>query len=79
MSDELKEFLLSQRIATSRTTAFNAQGNGQVERHNGIIWQTVSLALRSNNLPITSWEKGARCSTTLHTLIALYCLQLRPS
>lgn len=50
MSDELKAFLLSRRIATSRTTAFNPQGNGQAERYNGIIWQTVSLALRSNNL-----------------------------
>ena len=57
MSEELKSFLTSRNIATSRTTAFNARGNGQVERYNGIIWQTVNLALRSHNLPVTSWEK----------------------
>ena len=45
MSEELKRFLCSRGIATSRTTAFNLQGNGQVERYNGIIWQTVSQAL----------------------------------
>ena len=37
MSEELKGFLHSRIIATSRTTAFNPQGNRQVERYNGII------------------------------------------
>ena len=45
MSEELKGFIHSRGVATSRTTAFNSQGNGKVERYNGIIWQTVSLAL----------------------------------
>ena len=57
MSEELKGFLHCRGIATSRTTAFNPQGNGQVERYNDIIWQTVSLALRSRNLSIVHWEK----------------------
>ena len=57
MSEELKGFLHSRGIATNRTTAFNPQGNGQVERYNGIIRQTVSLALRSRNLSIVNWEK----------------------
>ena len=57
MSEEVKGFLHSRGIATSRTTAFNLQGNGQVERYNGIIWQTVSLVLRSRNLFIVNWEK----------------------
>ena len=58
MSEELKGFLHCRGIATSRTTAFNPQGNRQVERFNDIIWQTVSLALRSRNLSIVHWEKG---------------------
>ncbi|GFV79415.1 retrovirus-related Pol polyprotein from transposon opus [Trichonephila clavipes] len=37
MSHELKSFLTSQGIATSRTTPYNPAGNGQVERYNGII------------------------------------------
>ena len=41
-----EEFLHSRGIANSRTTAFNPQGNGQVERYNSIIWQMVSLARR---------------------------------
>ena len=57
MSEELKGFLHSRGITTSRTTAFNPQGNGQVERYNGIIRQTVSLALRLRNLSIVNWEK----------------------
>lgn len=56
MSRELKDFLHSRGVATSRTTAYNPCGNGQVERYNGIIWQTISLALTSRELPITHWE-----------------------
>lgn len=56
MSTELKEFLHGKGIVTSRTTPFNPQGNGQCERYNGIIWKTVTLALKSLNLPITRWE-----------------------
>ncbi|GFW11861.1 putative retrovirus-related pol polyprotein from transposon opus [Trichonephila clavipes] len=37
MSHELKSFLTSQGIATSRTTPYNPAGNGQDERYNGII------------------------------------------
>ena len=57
MSEKLNVFLHSRGIATSRTTAFNPQGNGQVERYNGAIWQIVSLALWSRNLSIVNWEK----------------------
>ena len=46
MSSELKSFLSSYGIATSRTTAFNPEGNSQVERFNGIIWKSVQLALK---------------------------------
>ena len=67
MSEELKQFLRSRNIASSRTTSFNPQGNGQVERYNGIIWQTVSLALHSNNLPVAQWEKVLD--------VALHCIR----
>ena len=56
MSKELKDWLHSKGIATSRTTAYNPRGNGQCERYNGIIWRTVCLALKTHNLPIEKWE-----------------------
>ena len=55
MSKELKSYLSDLGIATSRTS-YNPQGNGQCERYNGIIWKTIELALRSQNLPIPHWE-----------------------
>ena len=67
MSEELKGFLHSRGIATNRTTTFNPQGNGQVERYNGIIRQTVSLALWSRNLSIVNWEKVLD--------VALHCIR----
>ena len=57
MSDDLKSFLTSKSIATSRTTPYNPQGNGQCERYNGIIMKTINLALRQHKLDTKMWEK----------------------
>ena len=56
MSAELRQYLHGRGIATSRTTPYNPQGNGQCERYNGIVWRTVQLALKSRNLPTSAWE-----------------------
>ena len=50
MSYELNNFLHSKGIATSRTTSFNPKGNGQVERLDGTLWKTVTLALKTKGL-----------------------------
>ncbi|GFW30868.1 hypothetical protein TNCV_2939701 [Trichonephila clavipes] len=71
MSHELKSFLTSQGIATSRTTPYNPAGNGQVERYNGIIWKTIQLALRSNSMKTEQW-KGV-IQTALHSNRSLLC------
>lgn len=71
MSSDLKNFLHSQGVATSRTTAYNPQGNGQVERYNGIIWKTIQLALKTKQIKIERWEE--MLPTALHSIRSLLC------
>lgn len=71
MSNELKSYLTTQGIATSRTTAYNPAGNGQVERYNGIIWKTVELALKSRGLCIQQWAQVLQ--PALHSIRSLLC------
>ena len=51
LSVELNQFLHSHAISTNHTTAYSPPGSGQVEKYNGIIWQAVTLALTSQQLP----------------------------
>ena len=71
MSTELKEFLYNKNIATSRTTSYNPTGNGQVERYNGIIWKTITLALKTQQLPAKYWQEVLRAA--LHSIRSLLC------
>nr|XP_042912197.1 uncharacterized protein LOC122272495 [Parasteatoda tepidariorum] len=71
MSRELKTYLTSQGIATSRTTAYNPAGNGQVERYNGLIWKTIELALKSRGLAIKQWQLVLQ--TALQAIRSLLC------
>ena len=56
LSKEVREYLTNVGIATSRTTSYHPQGNGQYERYNGIIWKHTLLALASRNLKESQWE-----------------------
>ncbi|CAK1591212.1 unnamed protein product [Parnassius mnemosyne] len=71
LSEELKNFLTPLGIATSRTTPYNPQGNGQVERLNGTLWRAIQLSLRSKNMDISNWESVL--SNALHSLRSLLC------
>jgi transposase InsO family protein len=56
MSEELRTFLIGKGVATSRTTSYNPEGNGQVERYNGIIWKAIVTCLKSKNRPVKYWQ-----------------------
>ena len=71
MSKELKTFLLQKNIATSRTTPYNPQGNGQIEKFNGTLWKSVTLALQSRGLPQSNWQDVL--PDALHSIRSLLC------
>ena len=71
MSVELKNFLLKRGIAASRTTSYNPTGNGQVERLNGSLWKAITLALKTQVLPVNCWQEVL--SDALHSIRSLLC------
>ena len=71
MSSDLRSFLHNKGIATSRTTSFNPQGNGQVERLNHTLWRTILLTLKTRKLPTTHWEYVLL--DALHSIRSLLC------
>jgi len=76
MSRELYEFLSSRGVASSRTTSYNPEGNGQAERCNGAIWKGVTMSLKSKSLPLnarTGKMSYLMCSLCPFSLV--YCDQ----
>ena len=56
-STKLKEFLLKNSVAKTRTTPYRPEGNGQCERINGTIQKTIQLALKTFGYDKTKWER----------------------
>lgn len=73
LSNDLVNFLHSKGVATSRTTPYNPEGNGQIERYNGIIWRSISLALKSKGLGTQKWEETL--PDALHSIRSLLCTE----
>ena len=71
MSKEVQDFLVSKGIGCSRTTACNPQGNGQIERFNGSIWNTITAALKSRDLQTQYWQTVL--PDALHSILSLLC------
>lgn len=71
ISKEITSYLHSKGIATSRSTPYNPEGNGQVERYNGIIWRAISLAIKTRGLQISQWE--IVLADALHSIRSLLC------
>ena len=71
LSKEVRDYLHSRGIATSKTSRYNPRGNGQAERYNGTIWKAVTLALKSKNLSLSAWEHVL--PDALHSIRSLLC------
>ena len=52
----LKDFLLKCRVASSKSSPYHPAGNAQVEWYVGVIWKSIRLAPKTNNLPMSCWE-----------------------
>jgi len=74
LSKDLTLYLHAQGIATSSTTPYNPEGNGLVERYNGILWKTMSLAMKSKGLPTSQWEQVL--PESLHAIRSLLCTSI---
>jgi len=70
-SNELMMFLRQRGIACSRTSVYNAPGNGQCERCNGIIWTAIKFAIKSRKLDIARGE--CVWPDALHFIRSLVC------
>ena len=72
MSNDVKSWLHSKNIPTSRSTPYNPAGNGQCERYNATIWKAITLACRSRHLDVKCWEMVL--PDALHSIRSLLCI-----
>ena len=71
ISQELRSFLQKRGVACSRTSVYNAPGNGQCERYNGIIWSAIKSALKTRCLDVCHWQLVL--PDALHSVRSLLC------
>ena len=71
LSNETQNYLLSKNIATSNTSRYNPQGNGQVEKLNGTLWKAVQVTLHSREMKSSEWEQVL--PDALHSIRSLLC------
>ena len=71
MSNDLKDWLHTKGVPTSRTSPYNPQGNGQCERYNATIWNTVKHLCKSRGIDINEWETVL--PDALHAIRSLLC------
>lgn len=70
-SEMFKSFLRDRGVTLSHSSPYHPQGNSQCERYNGIIWNSVRLALESRKLPPHCWEEVI--PDCLHSIRSLLC------
>ena len=73
MSKELKNYLHSLGVATSRITPYHPTRNSQCECINQTVWRTMKLMSRNRKLSEESWEEVL--PDALHSVGHYYVLQ----
>ena len=68
---DLSQFLFSKGVASSQTTSYNPERNGQAEKYNGMIWKGVTMSLKSKNLLLKNWQDIL--PDVLHFVHSLLC------
>ena len=53
LSKKFAEFHMIRCVACTKVTSYNPKGNGQTERHNGIVRKAIMLVLETRGLPAT--------------------------
>lgn len=71
MSEELKNFRHSNGIVSRKTTAYNHQWNGRLERLNKTLWRTTVLPAQSKNVPLCQWQTAVPYA--LYSMRSLLC------
>ena len=71
ISDELRDYLVTNGIAYSNSTRYNPCGNGQVERYNKTLWKSIQLAAKSKGVDEKYWEHFL--GSALHSIRSLLC------
>ena len=71
LSGETQNYLLSKSIATSKTSRYNPQGNGQVEKLNGTLWKAIQVSLHSRKMGLS--ERESVLPDALHSIRSLLC------
>ena len=71
LSEELRKYLCGKGIATSKTSRYHPEGNGQVEKLNGTLWKAIQVTLHSRNMKAQDWEDVI--PDALHSIRSLLC------
>ena len=58
-------------MTLSQTTPYNPRGDGQCEKYNGIIWNAITLCLKSKGLSVSKWKSVL--PDALHSIRSLLC------
>lgn len=66
------EILNGKGVATSRTTLYNREGNGQVKHLNRTLWKTNLHAFKSQSLPVT--QRESILLNAFHSISSLLCI-----
>ena len=56
LSGTVKDFLLKRKVAFSKSPPYQPTGSAQVEGYFGVVWKSIRLALKCNNLAVSCWE-----------------------